>query len=420
MNTKFTSFLLLIWLFAKVGIAQNGIKELTPFPSISFLDKRSISDIETDVQGRIWASFGTFKPGATILFPSRVLMVLSNNAWQVIKPDSLGGPAVKYISDLAIINGSIYAASPQGLLDFGNGNQCVVIKYAGPGASPALDSINHINFHNGLIYLSTQGGLLEYNPISSSNPWKIYSQTSHNLPTNSILGSTIDKQNNIWLATKAGVVKLVTTTSTLSLFNRANGNFHTDTILSIAITSNGDIWAGTQIRPYQNEKESTYGYQNDGLPGLYLLTNNRFNNIALLQNACTSAVLPAFNFPKISITNNKVVFIGAIKKWNAPSNLFFAAYYEVSGETIKETQIKPFSSNPGNYAFGSTQQNKSNWLLPVATPLQVEPDKLTHDSSYDYLVSPYANYKYEMQDINNLKAPISTHGDMFWDGDQKT
>jgi hypothetical protein len=162
----------------------------------------------------------------------------------------------------------------------------------------------------GEVYFGTFNGLLVYRPVNGNyfndSSYRLYT-TTQGLPSNNILGVTVDKPGNVWMATGNGIAQLVrgdllafnlkadAETNILTKYNlrrtlqnfSADANYSSDTMLIAADGSKATLfkWQGTNPKNMKIRIKESVGNPNPDEFGSFqtLYRNETLNDSLIVQ-----------------------------------------------------------------------------------------------------------------------------------------
>jgi hypothetical protein len=408
MKTIITSILLLVTCY--VVKAQNG---LTRFPTIlpsKPIDVRGQTGIAVDDTGRVWRTFSSFKIVSSAYKVDLGLLTFgSDSVWQRIRLDSVGGPNTTYLTSIKFIESALWIGSDRGLLWKKGSTWKIYNQHAN---NP--DTVNNFAIRGSKIYLATQRGLKVFHKAGLGGYWQNYDTLNSSLPTNKIKNLDIDKQGNIWLATDTGVVRFDPNKDESKIFNTGNSEFETNEILSVSVLPNGEVWVGTnQLR---NQEVESY----KSLPGLFLLKGNSFVHLLNVVNLTDLDIMPSNYFSELFVIGNKITFPSICSL----GSKYFFVWFEIENGKLRRCFFKNNSMQPyANIPFICWHNKSFYFTINYGNTFKYTPEDLIQDSSYYYLKSAndtvtdyHIKEVYNRLNINNLDAPISVRGDMFFMG----
>ena len=100
----------------------------------------------------------------------------------------------------------------------------------------------------------------------------IYDQTNSDLPTNLVNALTIDEQNNVWVGTEGGLVK-IDVGGTWTTYTTANSGIPDNAVRSIYVDEDQVVWVGTYLdgmASFDGTDWVAYDPTNSGLPDYHI------------------------------------------------------------------------------------------------------------------------------------------------------
>jgi ligand-binding sensor domain-containing protein len=105
-----------------------------------------------------------------------------------------------------------------------------------------ITGVSKILMDNDGIAWIASNGLVKTDGVN----WTLFTTSNSELPHNNIYDITIDKTNNIWIATGNGLAKFNPTLNEWNVFNSSNSPFPSNWVSAIAVDKNNNIWIGIE------------------------------------------------------------------------------------------------------------------------------------------------------------------------------
>jgi signal transduction histidine kinase/ligand-binding sensor domain-containing protein/DNA-binding response OmpR family regulator len=145
---------------------------------------------------------------------------------------------------------SVKAGNDKNVWFFVSGKGLYVYEYKTNSAklvNATIRSANCIEAANGYLWLGTNDGLFPYNMASNSYD-KVYNEANKKLNYNTVTGITVNKNNELWIATNGGGVVILNTKTDEAQFlsnTREPNSLSSNAVYSIWIDRQSRKWIGT-------------------------------------------------------------------------------------------------------------------------------------------------------------------------------
>jgi hypothetical protein len=284
-----------------------------------------------------------------------------------------------------------------------------------------------------------------------------YKPANSNIPSNFVWDVAFDASSNVWVATSAGLAKF--DGATWNTFNVINSGLPNDTINTVFVNGT-DIWAGTKqgLAKFDGSNWTVYTTSNSGLINNNVTAFNMDSNgdLWIGTNACLSVKsgstwtnyddsnsnLPSQKIHAIHFDNSQKWVSTGTNIFEFSNNLFlpFSSRYitglNESNNTLSTDFVtsKTLSKGPQGglltnnmYEFVGADAHRYNSTFTGYCHTFESSTSLVWFVGVNTLYSfNYANYTgttllnepqgFNTLDINNVKAAVSTMGDMHWNG----
>ena len=214
---------------------------------------------------------------------------------------------------------------------------------------------------NGILWLATNGGLNRFDPITE----KIIVYTEEDgLPTNYIASILPGENENLWLASRNGLSKMITSPSTKKVtfvnYNAEDGLGGTDFIAQVALKSSaGDYYFGGEhgLNVFKKTEES------EAPPSLYLADLSVGNVSLLSQKSEIKLDTTLTDISKLELVHDKndLSFTFSALHFSNPQKNQYAHFLKgYDDEWIYDNKrIATYTNlDPGNYKFSFKGSNR--------------------------------------------------------------
>lgn len=192
------------------------------------------------------------------------------------------------------------------------------------------------------------------------NNWISYTPSNSILPSERIQ-QILSKQNETWIGTTAGIIRVIN--NTWELINENNSPLTSDYVEDIAADLNGVVWIATDegLASYDNGNWNLFVPENSQLPGRYI----------------TSIAVDQFNYKWIGTLNNGV----AVYDGNNFSN------YSEGNDALANNKIQDVS----------IRQNGEIWIAYI--PIQNKNEKVGYFSNGQWRIP---NFDPQLNKVNRI------------------
>ncbi|HEV7230250.1 MAG TPA: T9SS type A sorting domain-containing protein [Bacteroidia bacterium] len=338
--------------------SQNGLQK-HPIPVGSYPHQnRTKNDVAIDNNSNKW-----------VCFSSDGLGKFDGTNWTMYNPGN--SPLPSYYTDCIAFDATnkAWIGTDSGAVSFDGTNW---VRYSTTNSGIASNRVISVSVTGGQIIFGTIRGISIFN---GSN-WTSYATSNSGLISDTVNAITMESSGALWAATSRGVSRLQGTSWTS--FTNGNSALRELIMYSIYIDAQGDKWVGSSSNVYRISgnmvtplqaisPELSYGFH-----PFYSFCKGPHGGVAFGYAINGSSGIHEVGWPKDYL-------------YQIPSPKYVC--YENSTGKIWFTT---FQGDTSLYSFDASQYNPA-WL------------GLNYDNFKDL-------------DINEVRAPVTTRGDMHWDG----
>lgn len=137
------------------------------------------------------------------------------------------------------------------------------IHYTSENSVLPSNKIKHLNYQNGKLFVSTEGGMC----VLDNENWTVYTKENSQLPDN-VVNASVLYNDVLWIATNSGLVKLQN--NSWQIYTMQNSPLPVNKVRSLAVDNSGVLWIGTfsggGLCKFDGTTWQVYTPSNSGLP----------------------------------------------------------------------------------------------------------------------------------------------------------
>lgn len=396
---------ILFLLYGYIAVnAQNGYTE----HNYSNFFGQAITDVDFDNSGNTWVAV------------ARKFPVASVQAYGLYKWNGQAGThytksnsALQHdaVLSLTCAGNDLWVGTISGLQKFDvNGDFSIAKDYNYLQSSGLGDKVLCLKRIKNYLWIGTDNGVGRLNLLNDK--FTYYGGSLWGKAGSSVYDVEADRNNIVWLATNAGLVRLENNAATL--FNKSNSGLKNNNIYSLAWKpQTNELWIGADSSSINN-----YDYF-----GLYV---KRGNSIFPVEEVVDCS------FKKVSATPARIQHLevekatGDVVVTAGYFNGFFenrqCTFFKVKGEKLIRYYIKTIQNNQERLVKGSAYfplfvkaMPNGNFWVGVSTGKAFEVNDFNLLLNDGNNITKLQNNDFKQLDVNKVSAMMISSGDMFWD-----